>query len=89
MIPVFLEEVEEGHLRRESIPHPSYPFEEQRKALAPASRSLLRTLAEEGSVINSSGDDASDRSRLRPSSLEALRMIAPPTISIHVQDGGK
>ena len=44
----FRGEVEEGHLRRESIPHPSYPFENSKHWRLRAE--AMRTLAEEANV---------------------------------------
>ena len=45
MIPVFLG-MEEGHLRRKRIPHPSYPFKNAKHWRLRAE--AMRTLAEEG-----------------------------------------
>ena len=44
MIPVFLG-MEEGHLRRKRIPHPSYPFKNAKHWRLRAE--AMRTLAEE------------------------------------------
>jgi hypothetical protein len=44
LIPVFPGEMEEGHLRRKSIPHPSYPFENATHWRMRAEK--MRTLAE-------------------------------------------
>ena len=56
------------HLRRKSIPHSDYLFKTGTHWRLRAE--AMRTLAEDAQDFEGKGDDASDRSRLRPARWE-------------------